>query len=130
MKKTLYKPLGFLFLGLAILGIALPVLPGTPFLLVSAWFFARSSEKWHQWLLRSKLFGPLIRHWEQNRCISCRTKLVAILSMLIAGSASILFAVQDINIRFAAMALMATGAIAIISIKTCDKGAGSATGTD
>lgn len=106
-------------LGLAILGIVLPVLPGTPFLLMSAWFFARSSEKWHQRLLRSNVFGPLIRNWERDHCISCRTKIVAIVSMVLAGGASIVFAVQDERIRIAALCLMAVGVITLLSIKTC-----------
>ena len=106
-------------LGLAILGIVLPVLPGTPFLLMSAWFFARSSEKWHQRLLRSELFGPLIRNWESHHCISSRTKIVAIVSMVLAGGASIVFAVQDERIRIAALCLMAVGVITVLSIKTC-----------
>ena len=125
MKTRLYKPLGFLFLGLAILGILLPVLPGTPFLLLSAWFFARSSEKWHQRLLRSELFGPMIRNWEKNRCISCRTKLVAMVSMICAGGASIVFAVQDPALRIAAVGLMTVGVITLISIRTCDGGDGA-----
>ncbi len=120
MKRALYKPLGFVFLGLAILGILLPVLPGTPFLILSAWFFARSSEKWHARLLRSRVFGPLIRNWERNRCISLRTKLVALVGMVVAGGASILFAVQDTTIRLAALGLMAIGVITLLSIKTCD----------
>ena len=119
MKKTLYKPLGFVFLSLGLLGIPLPVLPSTPFILLAAWFFARSSEKWHQRLLRSELFGPLIFNWEENRCISCRTKLVAIISMVFAGGASVVFAVQDTTIRIGALCLMAVGVMTLLSIKTC-----------
>jgi uncharacterized membrane protein YbaN (DUF454 family) len=117
--KALYQILGFLFLGVAMLGFVLPVLPGTPFLLLSAWFFARSSEKWHQWLLASKLFGPIIHNWEAHRCISRRTKIVAIASMIIAGGASITFGVEDIRIRLLAAALMAIGTVTVLSIKTC-----------
>jgi uncharacterized membrane protein YbaN (DUF454 family) len=121
MKKTLYKPLGFLFLGLALLGILLPILPGTPFLLLSAWFFARSSEKWHQRLLKSELFGPLINNWEQNRCISGRTKAVAMVSMLLAGSASVLFGVESLGLKVAGLLLMSVGTATLLSIKTCPK---------
>jgi uncharacterized membrane protein YbaN (DUF454 family) len=121
MKKTLYKPLGFLFLGLALLGILLPILPGTPFLLLSAWFFARSSEKWHQRLLRSELFGPLINNWEQNRCISGRTKVVAMVSMLLAGGASVLFGVESLGLKVAGLLLMSVGTATLLSIKTCPK---------
>jgi uncharacterized membrane protein YbaN (DUF454 family) len=121
LKQQFYKPLGFLFLALAIVGILLPIIPGTPFLLLSAWFFARSSEKWHARLLNSELFGPMIRNWEENHCIGCRTKIVAIVSMLFAGSASVIFAVDDINIKIAGMVLMGIGALVILSIKTCPR---------
>jgi uncharacterized membrane protein YbaN (DUF454 family) len=116
----IYKLLGFLFLGLACLGFILPVLPGTVFLLVSAWCFGRSSEKWHQWLLTSDLFGPIIRNWEENRCISLRTKIVAIGSMVLVGGTSIFFAVQALWLQITAAILILVGAIVVLSIRTCD----------
>ena len=119
MRITTYKALGFLFLGLAFLGVLLPVLPATPFLLLAAWFFSRSSEKWHQWLLRSELFGPIIRNWETNRCVARRTKVVSIALMLGMGGTSVLFAVDDGRIKLAAFALMAIGCVTLLSIKTC-----------
>ena len=119
MKKTVYKPLGFLFLALGLLGIPLPILPSTPFILLAAWFFARSSEKWHTWLLSSNLFGPIIRNWEDKRCISCRTKLVAVITMLIAGGASIGLALDDATVRIVTGLLLAIGCITVLSIKTC-----------
>ena len=119
MKVPTYKALGFLFLGLAILGIGLPVLPTTPFLLLSAWLFARSSEKWHRWLLGNETFGPVIRNWESQRCISLRTKLMSIALMLGVGGTSVILAVNDPRIKLAALALMAVGCITVLSIKTC-----------
>jgi uncharacterized membrane protein YbaN (DUF454 family) len=119
LKTRLYKPLGFLFLALGLLGIPLPVLPSTPFILLAAWFFARSSDKWHQWLLRSELFGPMIRNWEDSRCISRRTKIVAVGLMLVAGGASITFALEDSTWRILTALLLATGCTTILSIKTC-----------
>lgn len=119
MKKTVYKPLGFLFLALGLLGIPLPILPSTPFILLAAWFFARSSEKWHTWLLSSNLFGPIIRNWEDNRCISRRTKLVAVITMLIAGGASIGLALDDATLRIVTGLLLAIGCATVLSIKTC-----------
>ncbi|KZX54830.1 hypothetical protein A3709_07310 [Halioglobus sp. HI00S01] len=119
MKRQLYKPLGFLFLGLALAGIVLPVLPSTPFVLLAAWFFARSSEKWHQRLLASELFGPMIRNWEEQRCISQRSKAIAILSMLSAGGASIAFAMESTTLRAGTALLMAIGATVVLSLRTC-----------
>jgi uncharacterized membrane protein YbaN (DUF454 family) len=119
VRRTLYKPLGFLFLALAGLGIVLPLLPATPFILLSAWFFARSSERWHRWLLDSELFGPMIHNWEQNRCISCRVKVVAITSMTLAGGVSVFFAVEQLALKLLGLSLMTIGAVTVFSIKTC-----------
>lgn len=119
MKRTVYKPLGFLFLALGLLGIPLPILPSTPFILLAAWFFARSSERWHRWLLRSELFGPMIRNWEENRCLSRRTKIVAVVSMLLAGGVSIGFALDNIHLRLFTAMLLAVGCATVLSIRTC-----------
>ena len=120
MKQHFYKPLGFLFLGLAILGVFLPILPGTPFLLLSAWFFARSSETWHRRLLQHELSGPMIRNWEQNRCIAWRTKVVALATMLLAGGASVLFGVQQTWLKLLGLGLLAVGTTVVLRIKTCE----------
>ena len=119
LKSTLYKPLGFLFLLLGLLGIPLPVLPTTPFILLSAWFFARSSDRWHQRLLQSELFGPMIHNWESNRCITRRSKAVAVLAMLVAGGASIGLAMESVEMRLLTTALLAIGCTTVLSIKSC-----------
>jgi uncharacterized membrane protein YbaN (DUF454 family) len=121
MRQTIYKPLGLFFLILAVLGVVLPGLPTTPFLIVAAWFFARSSEKWHRRLLDSELFGPLLRNWEQQRCISLRTKTVALVSMLLAGGASVTLVMQELDplLRLATVGFMALGCATILSIRTC-----------
>ena len=121
MHKNLYILLGFFFVSLAGLGFVLPVLPGTPFLLLAAWCFARSSEKWHQWLLQSELFGPVIQNWEENRCISLRAKITALLSMFLVGGASIVFGVDDPWLRALAVLLILIGTLTVLSIKTCDR---------
>ena len=121
MRRSVYKPLGVLFLVLGGIGLVLPILPTTPFVLLAAWFFARSSERWHQRLLQSELFGPMIRNWEERRCISRRAKLVGIGSMLIAGSASMVFALSNPWLRLATALLMMVGAATLLSIPTCQE---------
>ncbi|WP_162845939.1 YbaN family protein [Seongchinamella sediminis] len=119
MRRSIYKPLGALALALGLAGLVLPVLPTTPFVLLAAWFFARSSERWHQRLLASELFGPMIRNWEERRCISLRAKWVGIISMLLAGSASIAFALSNPWARLATALLLTLGAATLIAIPTC-----------
>ena len=119
MKASVYKPLGILFLLLGSAGLVLPVLPTTPFILLAAWCFARSSEKWHQRLLANETFGPIIDNWERNRCIAKRTKIVAVSMMVIAGSASITFAMEDYRLRLATLVLMLIGGVTVLRLKTC-----------
>jgi uncharacterized membrane protein YbaN (DUF454 family) len=119
VKRTLYKPLGFVFLGLAILGVLLPLLPGTPFLLLSAWFFARSSEAWHRRLLANEITGPMIRNWEENQCMALQAKLVALVAMLGAGGASVIFAIDQLWLKLLGVGLLAIGSTVVLSIRTC-----------
>lgn len=120
LKRTLYKPLGLVCLALGTAGIVLPILPTTPFVLLAAWFFAQSSERWHRMLLDSELFGPVIDNWERSRCISRRTKVVALCSMVLAGSASIIFAMSTPTPRIITAALMAIGAATVLRLRTCE----------
>ncbi|MCJ8320312.1 MAG: YbaN family protein [Colwellia sp.] len=80
----IYKCIGFFFIGLAILGVALPLLPTTPFVLVAASCFAKSSPRLHQKLLDNKIFGPLIINWETHRIISLRAKFIALSTMFLS----------------------------------------------
>ena len=72
---------GLLALALGAIGIALPLLPTTPFILLAAFAFAQSSEKLHQWLLDHNVFGPLIENWRRHGAISRRAKVVSVVSM-------------------------------------------------
>lgn len=83
-----YKALGFVCVGLAAIGVALPVMPTTIFLIVAAWAFARSSDALNDWLHRHRLFGPLLCDWEDHGVIRTQAKIAAVgmigLSFLIA----------------------------------------------
>ena len=121
---NLFRLFGFVFLGLGALGIVLPLLPTTPFVLLSAACFARSSERWHRWLLANETFGPMIRNWEDKRCISCRVKTIGILTMVLVGGYSIFFAVESNGLKIAGGVLMLTGLTFILLINTCKEKTG------
>lgn len=82
LRRTAWFILGFVALGLGILGAMLPLLPTTPFVLVAAFAFARSSDRWHNWLLSHRIFGPLIANWRTHGALNRTTKIVSILSMV------------------------------------------------
>lgn len=81
-RSILYVGLGCLFLGLGVLGAFLPVLPTTPFLLVSLWAFSLSSKRLETWLLQHPRFGPRLVAWRANRVVPLPVKLTAWGSML------------------------------------------------
>lgn len=76
--RYLWLILGFLCTGLGFLGYILPGLPGTVFILLATYFFARSSPKFYNWLLNNKMFGQLIRDWKDGKGIPLRAKILAI----------------------------------------------------
>ncbi len=75
---------GLLCVGLAVLGWILPIMPATPFLLLAAWLFARSSPRLHRWLRENRLFGRMIRDYEDGRGLHWTWKVGSLL--LIWGS--------------------------------------------
>ncbi len=80
----LLKITGIFFVALAFIGAFLPLLPTTPFLLVAAACFAKSSPRMYKMLLANKVFGPMIYHWQQSRSIPKRAKIISLTSIIIA----------------------------------------------
>ena len=69
--------LGWLFVIIALMGVVLPILPTTPFLIVALACFARSSNRFHQMLLNNRIFGEGLRDWEQNKIVRRKVKIRA-----------------------------------------------------
>ncbi|MAW59472.1 MAG: hypothetical protein CMJ94_01410 [Planctomycetes bacterium] len=82
----LHRPLllaaGLLCLALGAVGLFLPLLPTTPFLLLAAACFSRSSRRMHDWLLSNRVFGPILRDWEERGAVRRPVKWIATLLML------------------------------------------------
>lgn len=99
--RWLFLAAGFVALGLGIAGLVLPVLPTTPFMLLAAACFARSSPRFHRWLLRHRTFGPIVSEWERHRAIPYRTKIWAIVLMSATLAVSIGFFVRPLWLKAA-----------------------------
>jgi len=76
-KRRLFFAAGHICTFLGVIALILPLIPTSPFLIVGAACYARSSEKFYRLLLGNRYFGPVIRQWEQNRCLERRVKLTA-----------------------------------------------------
>lgn len=120
LKKTLYFIFGFLFILLGIIGIFLPLLPTTPFIILAAFFFSQSSEKYHQWLLNNKVFGPILSNWENSRCIPDFAKKLSFIMIAIFGSYSI-YVIPLLSVKILTILLLSYGCYFIYTIHTCIK---------
>lgn len=95
MKRLLLMIIGWLAVLLATLGVVLPLLPTTPFLLLAAWCFARSSPRFHYWLLYRSWFGGYLRHWQEHRALPPGAKSKAVVMIIATFAVSIYFVPFD-----------------------------------
>ncbi len=110
LPKKLLIILGWFFVLVGIVGILLPILPTTPFMIIALALFAKSSPRWHQMLLNNPLFGRALRQWEASKTVSRRSKYRALLLVLISFSISILI----LHDRLALQVMLATFAIILL----------------
>jgi uncharacterized protein len=81
MVKAAFALLGWICVGIGAVGIVTPLLPTTPFLLVATYCFSRSSERFNNWLLDHKTFGPIVKDWQEQRAIPMRGKVIALITL-------------------------------------------------
>ena len=77
-RRWVFAALAYVFAGLALLGLAVPGLPTTPFVLLAAWAASRGSRRLHDWLYGHPRLGPPLRAWAEQRAVSTRAKLLAV----------------------------------------------------
>lgn len=118
LAKVLYGIGGSVALVLGVIGIFLPGLPTTPFVLVAAACFAKASPRVHQWMLQHRLLGPVLRNWEEDRSLTRRTKCVAIISMVVTIGISLWTFAGQPWIQIILLGLGLTGAVIVLRIPT------------
>ena len=84
-QRVLWGTAGALALAAGIVGIFLPVLPTTPFVLLAAFCFSRSSARAEAWMLNHPRFGPMVRNWRQHRAVPLRAKQFAWVMMALSS---------------------------------------------
>ena len=90
-RRWLYIGLGCVFVALGAVGVVLPGIPTTPFLLLASFFLVRSSPKLHRKMLASKTFGPILADWNEHRGLRRSVKRIAVFSCSVMIGISVLF---------------------------------------
>ncbi len=107
--RILYVVLGSFFLGLAFVGVVLPIIPTVGPVLLAAFFFSRSSERFDRWLIDNRLFGGIVRDWRAGLGFTIKAKTIAIAAIAATFTISIVFVVEPTVLRV----LMVAFAIAL-----------------
>lgn len=118
MKKIVLIILGFISLCLGIIGIFLPMLPTTPFFLLSAWCFIRSSQKLYDWLINHKIFGIYIKNYILHKSITKKSKIIAISSLWLTIGYCIVFVVEPILLKVMLFLIASSVTGHLLSLKT------------
>ena len=118
LKRRLLIAAGTISTAIGIVGILVPILPTTPFLLLAAAFYLRSSQKFYDRLLNNRFIGAYVRNYLQGKGMPRRVKIITILLLWITITGSIIFVVQGLIIR-ALLLIIAIGvSVHILLIKT------------
>lgn len=117
MKKKLFVVLGFLSLGLGIIGIFLPLLPTTPFILLSSILFQKSSDRFHKMLTQNKVLGKYITDYTERKGITLKNKIIALI-FLTAGMGKGFFSMQNIYGRVSLVVIFIAVFVHILKLKT------------
>ena len=103
--KALWVIAGSVFVVLGAFGVILPGLPTTPFLILAAACYIRSSQRLYDWLIANKTFGPYLKDYREGKGIPRRAKKIALVMMTIFVGYAVLFALDDLIVRIIVLIL-------------------------
>jgi uncharacterized membrane protein YbaN (DUF454 family) len=109
IKRHFFSALGWVSFALGVIGAILPIMPTTPFLLLSSYFFSKGSPRFHAWLLNLKYVGPKIRSWEEHRVIDVKSKVLSTITLSAIILGYVFFTAHKVWVKaLIAVALLAT----------------------
>ena len=120
LKRRLLTAAGTISTAIGIVGIFVPLLPTTPFLLLAAACYLRSSQKFYGWLLNNRFIGAYLRNYLQGKGMPRKIKIITILLLWLTITCSIIFAVQGLIIRVLLLIIAIGVSIHILLIKATD----------
>ena len=121
LKKMMFIAAGTISLGFGAVGVFLPILPTTPFLLLSAACYYKGSERMHRWLLSNKLFGSDIRNYKEGKGISLTAKILTLFLLWITIFFSAFYMIRNFPIQIVLFAIAIAVTIHVITLPTFRK---------
>jgi uncharacterized protein len=118
LRRGILVSLGTISLALGIIGIFIPILPTTPFLLLAAGCYAKGSKRFYQWLMKNRWLGSYIRNYQEGRGIPLKVKIATILLLWSTMAVSIIMIVSNNYIKLILFVIGLCVTIHIITIKT------------
>jgi uncharacterized membrane protein YbaN (DUF454 family) len=113
--RLVYFLLGWCFFALGAVGTVVPGLPTTPFMLLALWAFAKSSQRFHNWLYAHPVFGPPLQQWHDHRVISGKAKLLSVSTMTASFVYLGFFTDVSVWVKTVTALVMLYGAVFILS---------------
>ena len=118
VKRLIFGAIGIVFFVTGLIGVFLPVLPTTPFMLLALWAFSNSSQRLHDYIWHHKTYGPMVRAWKEHGAIPLRAKISALLVMSASAVFVVFFSGAPLYGVVAALALMLVGAAFLLTRPT------------
>ena len=119
-QKLIYNIMGTVSLAFAFIGVILPIIPTTPFVLLSAACYYKGSKRLHSWLSRNEMFGPIIRDFEEHGGMRKITKIKALTIMWTAVLASALLILDTLTMQALVVLVAVIGTVSMLKIKTIE----------
>ena len=112
--RSLFLVLGFFFMGMAFVGVVVPLIPTVGPVLLAAFFFSKSSERFDHWLVNNRLFGGIVRDWRAGLGFTVRAKTMAIVAIIVTFTISVVFVIEPTVVRVG-LVLFASALVAYIA---------------
>ena len=115
MKRIILISLGWLCVSLGFIGIFIPGIPTTIFLIIALWAFTKNSKKLRDWLLHHKKFGPILKNWQEHKVVPRRAKILMVVLMSLAV-VLFYYSLQNLYLTIGLIIILVSVAIYVISL--------------
>ena len=119
--RYLFLLAGHLSLAVGIIGLLVPVMPTSPFVIIAAACYARSSERFYRMLLNNRYFGEDVRNWREQRCVRRHLKRLSAVALSVAFFFTVVLFIEPVWARWTVGALGLLAVVAVLYLPACDE---------